>query len=102
VALNRAILQAFIGEARAHGSFPVVVYFPSRLDFRARARSPAWQSLAQRMLREGNIPHTDLTDCLAGLDPAERFGPGHYAPGANAAVAACLRDQVRALLSARG
>ena len=99
VALNRAILRAFIRDVRADGSIPVVVYFPSRLDFRIRDRKPAWQSLAQTMLREAGIAHTDLTACLAGVDPAARFGPGHYAPAGNAAVAACLRDEVRALLN---
>ena len=64
VALNREILRAFIREVRADGSSPIVVYFPSRLDFRIRARKPGWQSLAQTMLREARIPHTDLTACL--------------------------------------
>ena len=50
------------------------------------------------MLREAGIPHLDLTACLEGLDPAARFGPGHYAPGGNAAVAECLSDDVRRLL----
>jgi len=98
--LNREILRTFIREVRAAGSIPIVVYFPSRLDFRARTRRPGWRSLAQTMLREAGIPHTDLTTCLDGVDPAKRFGPGHYAPAGNAAVAECLRDDVRALLSA--
>ena len=94
VALNREIVRAFIRDVRADGSIPVVVYFPSRLDFPHSSPEAAWQSLAQTMLREADIPHTDLTACLAGLDPADRFGPGHYAPGANAAVADCLRDEL--------
>jgi hypothetical protein len=98
MALNREIVRAFLRDARADGALPVVVYFPSRLDFRIRLRKPAWTSLAQKMLREAGIPHTDLTDCLVDLDPADRFGPGHYAPGGNAAVARCLRDDIRRLL----
>jgi hypothetical protein len=102
VALNREIVRAFIRDVRADGAIPLVVYFPSRLDFRIRAREPAWQSLAQTMLREAGIPHLDLTACLDPLDPAQRFGPGHYAPGGNAAVAECLRGDVARLLRTRG
>jgi hypothetical protein len=98
MALNREIVRAFLRDVRADGAIPVVVYFPSRLDFRIRARKPAWQSLAQTMLREAGIAHTDLTSCLVGLDPADRFGPGHYAPGGNAAVAECLRGEIRGIL----
>ena len=102
VALNREIVRAFIRDVRADGAIPVVVYFPSRLDFRIRARKPAWQSLAQTMLRKGDIPHIDLTSCLDRVDPAARFGPGHYAAGGNAAVAECLREDIRALLARPG
>ena len=55
-ALNREIVRAFIRDVRADGAIPLVVYFPSRLDFRIRARKPAWQSLAQTMLREATSP----------------------------------------------
>jgi hypothetical protein len=101
VALNREIVRAFIRDVRDDRAFPVVVYFPSRLDFRMRARAPAWQSLAQTMLRQSDIPHTDLTGCLADVEPAARFGPGHYAAGGNAAVARCLVDDIARLLSTR-
>ena len=53
------------------------------------------------MLRGGGIPHVDLTSCVATLAPAARFGPQHYSPGGNAAVASCLTDRVRGLLSER-
>jgi hypothetical protein len=99
MALNREIVRTFLRDARADGAIPVVVYFPSRLDFRIRLRKPAWESLAQTMLRGAGIPHTDLTACLVDLDPADRFGPGHYAPGGNAAVARCLHDDIRRLLN---
>jgi hypothetical protein len=54
------------------------------------------------MLDVGRIPYTDMTACLTPLSPAERFpadGRNHFAPAGNAAVAACLRDSVRGLLS---
>jgi hypothetical protein len=55
----------------------------------------------QTMLDGAGIPYTDMTPCLTPLSPAERFpadGRNHFAPAGNAAVAACLRDSVRALL----
>jgi hypothetical protein len=101
-ALNAEIVRSFIHQARAEGSIPIVVYFPSDRDFRARAKDAGWRSLAQTMLRRNDIPHTDLTPCLAALDPAHRFpadGRSHYSPRANAAVAECLREGVSTALS---
>jgi hypothetical protein len=98
--LNRAIVLAFVRAARAEGSIPLVVYFPSDRDFRLLAGDAGWQSLAQMTLRSTGLPYTDLTPCLAKANPAHLFGPGHYAPRGNAAVAACLHDVVQALLSA--
>ncbi len=100
--LNRQIVRAFLDRARAEGSRPLVVYFPSDRNFRALAKDPRWRSLAQTMLDDAGIPYTDTTPCLTPLAPAERFpadGRNHFAPPANAAVAACLTDSVRALLA---
>ena len=86
----------------AEGSLPLVVYFPSDRNFRALARDPRWRSVGQTMLDGSGVSYTDMTPCLAPLSPAERFpadGRNHFAPPANAAVAACLRDSVRALLA---
>jgi hypothetical protein len=102
--LNGAIVRAFIRQAHAEGSIPLVVYFPSDRDFRARAKDAGWRSLAQTMLRTNDIPHIDLTPCLAALDPAQRFpadGRSHYAPRANAKVAECLRDGIGSSLARR-
>ena len=98
--LNRAIVRAFVREARADGSVPLVVYFPSDRDFRLRAKDAGWQSLAQATLRSTGLPYTDVTPCLAKENPAQLFGPGHYSPRGNAAVAACLRPVVEDLLAA--
>jgi hypothetical protein len=97
IGLNSQILHSFIHLAEAERSSSVIVYFPSIRDFRGLTQDPGWQSLAQLALRRGNIPHIDLTPCLAALEPAERFlvGRSHYSPRANAAVAACLRDEVQ-------
>jgi len=100
--LNRAIVRAFVRQTRAEGSLPIVVYFPSDRNFRALAKDRRWRSLAQTMLDGSRIPYTDMTPCLSPLSPAERFpadGRNHFAPAGNAAVAACLRDSVRGLLS---
>ena len=99
VALNREIVRAFIRDVRAAGSLAMVVYFPSRVDFRQRSRNPAWESLAQTMLRRGEIPHLDLTGCVSAVPAAGRFGQQHYSPRANEAVAACLREPVTRLLA---
>jgi len=103
LSLNRELVRSFIRQTRAEGSIPLVVYFPSDRNFRVLAKDPGWRSLAQTMLRSNDIPHMDLTACLAALSPADRFpadGRNHFAPRANAAVAECLRDSVRRLLSA--
>jgi len=97
--LNREIVRMFIREVTAAGSVPLVVYFPSRVDFRRLHRVPGWQSVGQKMLRGGDIPHLDLTTCLGALDPDARFGPQHYSARGNGAVADCLRGPVAALLS---
>ena len=71
-------------------------------NFRDLAKDPRWRSVAQTMLDGGGIPYTDMTPCLTPLSPAERFpadGRNHFAPAGNAAVAACLRDSVRALVA---
>ena len=102
LALNREIVRAFARRTRAEGSVPVVVYFPSDRNFRALAKDPRWRSVGQTMLDGSGVPYTDTTPCLTPLSPAERFpadGRNHFAPPANAAVAACLSDSVRALLS---
>ena len=100
--LNREIVRSFVRQTRAEGSLPIVVYFPSDRNFRALAKDRRWRSVAQTMLDGGRIPYTDMTPCLSPLSPAERFpadGRNHFAPAGNAAVAACLRDSVRGLLS---
>jgi hypothetical protein len=54
------------------------------------------------MLEEGDIAYVDTTGCLMELSPGERFpadGRNHFAPRANAAIAACLRDRVREALA---
>jgi len=100
LALNRAIVRGFVRQAQAEGTRPLLVYFPSDRDFRLRADDPGWQSLAQTSLRASGVPYTDVTPCLAKENPARLFGPGHYSPHGNAAVAACLHKAVQALLSA--
>ncbi len=101
-ALNRDLVHAFLRRARAEGSMPLVAYFPSDRNFRALAKDRGWRSLAQTMLDDSRIPYIDTTPCLMPLAPADRFpadGRNHFAPRANAAIADCLRDAVRELLS---
>ena len=98
LALNRAIVRSFVRQARAEGSLPLVLHFPSDRNFRALAKDSRWRSVAQTMLDDSGVPYTDMTPRLTPLSPAERFpadGRNHFAPAANAGVAACLRDGVQ-------
>ena len=101
-ALNKELVRASVRQARAEGSLPLVVYFPSDRNFRALAKDRGWRSLAQTMLDGSGLSYTDTTPCLMPLAPADRFpadGRNHFAPRANAAIADCLRDAVRDLLA---
>jgi hypothetical protein len=89
--LNGAILREFVRLARMRGSVPIVVFFPARSSFTHTAASPARQAL--RMAR---VRFLDMTDCVAAVEPRERFVALHYSAVTNAAVALCLRDAIDA------
>lgn len=99
LALNEAILRAFIASARAAHSRPLLVLLPGPYAF----DYPNQRSLNRDLLERSGLPFVDLLPCLQAVPAHERFAPrGHYAPAANAAVARCLAPKIRQVLSGPG
>ena len=94
--LGGELLHSFIRIAHADRAIPVVVFFPSRTRFEV---SPFPWTSAPEVLRAAGIAYLDMTDCVARVEPRDRFLVRHYSPVANAAIARCLRDVVRAHLT---
>jgi len=90
--VNGHLLRAFVRSAHEHDSAPIVVYFPSGVDFVPDPGRPP--SVAQDVLERNGIPYLDMTDCVSRVRPTERFGRLHYSAATNAAVAKCLRDWI--------
>lgn len=88
-ALNAEIVRAFVRLARERGARPIVAYFPSRPPPGAPVATAARDALAASGVRA-----LDLTACVEGVLPAERFVALHYSARTNAAVAGCLRDAI--------
>ncbi len=106
ISINRNILLSFVKLAKMEGSTPLVVYFPSRGDFkghqfRLEHRHEKDRVLAE--LRDRHVESMDLTACLSRLSPAELFiqGRPHYAATGNRAVADCLMPTIIELLAQR-
>jgi hypothetical protein len=94
VAVNAAILNAFVRSVEGSGAAPLVVYHPKR-----EGQPTRNSSLGRRVLNEAGVPYTEPTSCLREVDPTEWFIPqGHYTPKGNAAVAKCLVHVVRQAL----
>jgi hypothetical protein len=93
--LNAALITRFTSMATANGTLPLVVYFPSRVDFSVEDVSS--REVALKTLDHAGVPYTDLRSCVAAVGVSEAFVPGrpHYSPTGNAAVAACLLPVVR-------
>ena len=91
--VNGAIFRSFLRLARAQGSIPIVVLFPTLSDFMQERRGRT--GIAKEVLRSNEIPFIDMTDCVSALDVTERFVALHYSPATNFAIAKCLRDWIR-------
>lgn len=76
----------------------MVAYLPAETDY---PHLP-WTPIGLKILRDADIPHFDLRDCLGKTDPAALFNPpdkgGHYSEEGNRQVAQCLLDPIRAQL----
>jgi hypothetical protein len=86
LALNRAILADFTARALAMGSQPLIVYLPSRDDYRLET------TIGRELVRSSDLQIYDATECLADMSPDEAFveGDPHYAPPGNAAIGKCI------------
>jgi hypothetical protein len=93
--LGAEIIASFATVAEDEGSTPLVVYFPGRRDFEARARPEKTSVLS--FLRERGIRYEDLTSCVSKLGESKLFieGRTHYSPEGNAKVAMCLAPVLR-------
>jgi hypothetical protein len=97
--LNAALIARFTSMATADGTLPLVVYFPSRVDFSVEDLSS--REVALQTLDHAGVTYTDLRSCVAAVGVSEAFVPGrpHYSPTGNAAVAECLLPVVRQALA---
>jgi hypothetical protein len=99
LALNQSLLTSFVDAVRKDGAIPLLVYLPSKGDYKNRqARIPE----GLQILIDAKLEHVDLTSCVERVSEPDRFTPigggiggGHYTPQANAAVASCLGQTVR-------
>jgi hypothetical protein len=96
--LNAELLLAFARQAKADGTVPLIVYFPSRNDFTHQPLPGKDAVLA--LLRRSGVQYLDLTACIAaiGVTKAFRDGSQHYSMDGNAAVTRCLLPAVRPYL----
>ena len=89
-ALNRAILAAFVARARAAGTRPLIVYLPSRNEYRLA------RSVGQEFVASAGLEIFDATPCLADLrERAFVEDDPHYGPDGNAAIAKCIVQRIR-------
>ncbi len=100
VDLNTEIFRAFRSAVVESGAESLVVYLPSVDEIPDRL---PWVPIGQRILREGQIPHVDIRDCMADRFASDFFMPPgqgqHYSPIGNRAAAACLSGSIRPLVA---
>ncbi|BCA54580.1 hypothetical protein W02_17200 [Nitrospira sp. KM1] len=101
VALNGAILRAFVREAKNAGTIPIVVFLPSFTEYRDEGEHLSGKSLlGTRVLDRAKVEFVDMTYCVDRSDARNRFTSGwHYTPEANKNLAACLFDILKPHLS---
>lgn len=100
--VNTAVFRSFRSAVAASGAKPLIVYLPSVEELPDRL---PWEPVGLKVLREGQIPHLDLRDCMGRGYSSEMFMPvgrgQHYAPAGNREAARCLSEPIRALLPRR-
>lgn len=103
ISVNAMILRQFMQSVQQKGSIPIVIYFPSKVDFASPSikRVLTESDIAKQVLEDANIPYRDLTSCLLELSSDDRFVPSksHYSPQGNAVVAKCLHNVVNEALA---
>lgn len=100
VAVNTAVLRAFVQSARQAGTIPIVAYLPGPADVQKPNSSP---DIGRRVLEETGIKAAELGPCLLKADSRDRVVPSgaHYSRKANAALAECLHTVVNQALGIR-
>lgn len=95
VRLNTALLRDFVRDAKADGTIPILVYFPSLSDFLGWGTETKEAVLAS--MRQSGIEVIDLTACVTAAGGKRVFIPGghHYTKVGNQAVAVCLLPSIR-------
>ena len=92
VTVNGAILHAFIRDALAVGTVPIVLFLPSYAEFQDPSGRLSGKSLVT-VLKEARVEFIDMTNCIQTVNERERFTKyWHYTPHANFMLAGCLRD----------
>jgi len=91
VALNAALVGKLLQEIRAHGGYPLLVFFPSWGS--GEVRNGMIASTA-RMLQRTGEPYLDIWPCVRDLSAKQLIAADgmHYSGLANARVAACIYD----------
>jgi len=92
--LVAGLVGSLLRDAHAHGSRALVVFFPSHVPI-CGPESSFTSNIAQEAFAPAGIPFLDLTRCVDGVAPEERFVALHYSAATNAAIARCLADEIR-------
>jgi hypothetical protein len=95
--VTAAIFDRFHEAVVERGSLPIIVVFPNQADLGRHQRSlpRRYQPLIDEFERKG-YAYIDLLHGLTSISPGSRFAEGgHYAPAANARVAALILEYLR-------
>jgi hypothetical protein len=97
-ALSSALIHRFMESARAAGTVPLVVYFPSRGDFAGLDRGLKTRVI-DSLATEG-VHVTNITECVRERAAAGLFVASgvHYSGDGNRAVARCLQPLIEQAL----
>jgi hypothetical protein len=95
VDINAEILGRFVREAEIADMIPLLVYLPSRTDFKEEERRQ--RALLFSALRNKGLPYEDLTPCMRRGVYSEMFlkGDSHYSTEGNALAAECLKPIIQ-------
>jgi hypothetical protein len=101
--INTEIFRTFREEVKKGGAKSLIVYLPSVDEVPGRL---PWVPIGQKILREADIPHVDLRDCMADNFTPQMFMPvgrgQHYSPEGNRVAAQCVGQSVRELSMVQG
>jgi hypothetical protein len=91
--LGARLAKQFVEDARLRGIEPILVYLPSRSDFRENSTAVALKEATISKALTYGLQVVDMTGCLTeSIDPERLFVEGgfHYAGDGNQVFASCL------------